>query len=419
MTTQAPTLHGYGLIIGVGTYQDSTRDIPVAERDASGFYDAITAPESGYARAQFTLLVGSDATTARITAELSALAKRATSDSVVIVSYTGHGSVSTSNLYTLATTDSCFDPETHAITDHTGYTITALATAVRLFAARRVLIIINACGSGHLGRLADGGLATGAIDDYQSKTLMADGRGRALVVASRPDELSYFYPQDTYSVMGQAMIDGMRGVITHSAGGYIGLVEWYEAIYDQVRRATNAVGQQQHPRLILIDGEGAFPLARHPAQDDDNPTAIKLHPSPSVDVYRVAISARTIGTAIGRDQVTNQTADIPPGLARVIDDQREATMRLVDVVLRQGDELRALVGKLQQDVRDSIQRVRDEVAIYRAMDGEKDKVWQEEELKRRERRQAETDQRDRRIIYALVALMAMIIMLLVVLLIVR
>jgi hypothetical protein len=420
MTIQNSELNGYGLIIGVGTYHDSAMNVPTAERDASGIYDAFTAPESGYPRAQFTLVLGGDATTGRITAELSALANRATLDSTVIISYTGHGSISASNLYYLSTADTVFSPSTQAIIDHTGFSISALAMALRTFQSRRVLVVINACGSGSLSRITGStALSDTSIDNQQSESLVTCGRGRALVLASRSDELSYIYPQDTYSVMGQAIIDGIRGATTRSAGGYIGLVEWYEAVYDQVRRATTAVGHRQHPRLILMDGEGAFPIALHPSGGENDATAIKQHPSPNADVYRVTITAQAIGTAIGRDLVTNRTADIPPGIARVIDDQREATMRLVDVVLRQGDELRLLVSKLQEDVRESIQRVRDEVTIYRHMDGEKDKAWQEAELQRRETRQAETDQRDRRIIYALVALMGMIILLLVVLLIVR
>jgi hypothetical protein len=413
-------LNGYGLIIGVGTYDDSSLNIPIAERDALGIFDALTSPESGHDRANFSLLSGRDASRPGIISAMDALSRRAEPDSTVIISYTGHGGHDSRGMYCLATSDTRLSKDRSTVEDsHAAYRISDLAAALNGLRARRVLVIINSCGAGNIAMIAQQRRPQEAMNSEQADDLVGGGQGRVLILASRPEELSYFLPDAPYSVAGQALISGLRGVTTVPRGGYIGIFEWYESVYTQVSASSMAHSQPQHPRLIVIDGEGAFPVVRHPhANGADDRSAMLQSAPPMPDVSRVSFRAGMIGTAIGRDSVINQTADIPPVLSRMVDDQREAMLRLVDVVLRQGDELRTSFAHIQAEVRDSIQRVRDEVTIYRTMSDQSVKAWREKEEELRRQRQYEVDRRDRRVIYSLLALMAMVVVLIAVLLIV-
>jgi hypothetical protein len=282
---------GHGLVIGVSEYSDPAWNVPIADRDAADLHTALTDLQGGgYDRGRVELLRGPQATRERIAEELRVLGEQAEPGDTVFISFTGHGAIGDDNLYYLASSDAQFSADRRQIRKGTGYSIAQLAAALRSIRAERLLVVINACASGHLGALATrDGLRSTVVPEGAGNELLASGRGRALMTASRPDELSHFRPEDGNSYFGRALLSALGGAGASPASGYVGLFELYSAVYSQVQKAAAAAGLQQHPRLNLVDGEGPFPVARYPRASQSDPGLIQQLPPSGTDVRMVQI----------------------------------------------------------------------------------------------------------------------------------
>ncbi|NNJ09101.1 hypothetical protein EKD04_002025 [Chloroflexales bacterium ZM16-3] len=282
---------GYGLIIGVSEYSNPEWNVPIAERDAEAIHTALTDPQIGaYDRGRVRLLLGKEATRDRIAEELRILSEQAEPESTVFISFTGHGAMGDDKLYYLGSSDAQISGDLRLIRKNSGYNIARMASALQTIKAQKLLLIINACASGHLSDLAvKGGLGSTVISESSGKQILESGRGRALITASRPDERSYFQKTDTYSYFGRALVNGLKGQDVSAASGYVGLFELYNATYGQVQKATAALGYAQHPRITLVDGEGAFPVARYPGSPQGDPRLIQQTPPTGSDVRMIQI----------------------------------------------------------------------------------------------------------------------------------
>ncbi|NTV64037.1 MAG: caspase family protein [Oscillochloris sp.] len=259
---------GYGLVIGVSTYHDPARNIPIVERDARALYSTLTDPDTcGYPASQVALLCGAEASSSAIVQAIGRLADRAGRDDTVLLAFGGHGAPNERNLYTLATSDAEFCAGEH-IREGSGLTIIQLANALKQIRSERLLLLINACFAGQTSALAGrGGLrepsSGSALPDREGDRLLADAKGRALITASRADQRSFFQREQPTSAFGQALIDGLRGVGISPQSGYIGLFDLYGRIYTQVAHHTASQGNSQEPTLSLVAGVGSFPIAPH------------------------------------------------------------------------------------------------------------------------------------------------------------
>ncbi|NTW01812.1 MAG: caspase family protein [Oscillochloris sp.] len=288
---------GYGLIIGVSEYSDPTWNVPIVARDAHELHATLTDPAAaGYPPNQVELLCGAVNSQTVIKA-LERLAARARSSDTVCIVFNGHGATTNRNLYTLATSDTVFEDTQH-VRQGTGLSISKLAEALKSIQAERLLLVINACFSGYTSILAaKGGLRemppVAGIPNSQVDTLLATGKGRALISASRADQHSYFQPDDPHTVFGQALIDSLRGVGISQRSGYIGLYELYEQIYQHVHKIAQINGIMQEPVLSLVEGVGPFPVALHSGAQAPEANKIQQTPPASAEVRTVQISIGT------------------------------------------------------------------------------------------------------------------------------
>ncbi|MEI7771891.1 MAG: caspase family protein [Chloroflexales bacterium] len=283
---------GYGLVIGVSEYSDPAWNVPIAERDADDLYQTLIDPQIGaYDRGRVKLLCGPQATRARIDEELRFLAVQTEPGDTVFISFTGHGALGEDGLYYLGSSDTQFTGEQCQICKNSGYSIAQLARALGTIRAERLLLVINACASGHLNNLAAlGGLRSTVISEGEREDLLKSGRGRALITASRPDEQSHFRSDRHNSYFGRALVDGLRGVDVSSASGYVGLFDLYNAIYSQVQTEVAAAGYQQHPQINLVAGDGPFPVARYLGSQRGDLRLIQQTPPIGADVRVVQIN---------------------------------------------------------------------------------------------------------------------------------
>lgn len=286
---------GHALVIGVGRYSDPTWDVPVAEADARAIHATLTdAQISAYPPGQAEPLNDGQVTRARALQALRRLADRAGPDDTVLISWTGHGALGDNGLYHLATQETRFTPD-QRIAAGTGLSVAELGLALREVRARKLLLVINACFSGHLGgALARGGIApTGSvIPDDEGNTLLMSGEGRAIITASKPDQLSHFLRDSERTPFGQALIDALRG--GDGAGlpsGVIGLFELYEGVYRRVRDVVQRTfGERQEPVLTLLQSAGPFAVARYPGSTEPGTGEISRRAPADLAMRQVTIN---------------------------------------------------------------------------------------------------------------------------------
>jgi hypothetical protein len=316
---QQPPLfrEGYALLIGVSEYADAAWNAPTAERDARRLAETLADPQlSAYPPGQVELLAGAQATREAIVQALGRTAARVGPDDIALIVFTGHGALGDDGLYYLASSDTRFVGE--QIARGSGVSVSALARALRDIAARRILLIINACASGNAARLGLNDIAaaaSAALPEEQSKAILETGEGRAILTASRAEQRSYFVAEQPLSFFGQALIDSLRGGGVAESGGYVGLFELYNSLHRQVRRAAQRMGLAQEPTLTVVQAAGPFAVARYPGADSaGDPSALQRGPASDT-----ASGVRPVSLSVGQINVSSSNINVG-GAGAVIGD---------------------------------------------------------------------------------------------------
>jgi hypothetical protein len=314
--------NGHALIIGVDEYADGRWNVPIAATDAQAIEAALVDPaQGGYRPGQVDLLTGAKATREDIRAALKRLADTVQPDDTALISFTGHGAPGTDGLYYFGTFDMSFDGR--QITTHTGLSVADLGRAIRGIRSKRVVLLLNACFAGEVAPafIKAGGIAHerlgAALPDAQSNRLLDEatepnGAGRAIITASRPDQLSLFSNASGRSFFTQALLEALRGGDgSWAQSKVIGLFELYTYLHTKVPLLVqNARGEAQEPTLTLLLGVGNFPVAA--AQGGAGARSEQLMQTlPDSTAIRM----------VGRDQISAQT-----GSTVNIDNRQEAPL---------------------------------------------------------------------------------------------
>jgi uncharacterized caspase-like protein len=255
---------GHALSIGVGTYQDAAWNAPITVSDATGFAEALKDPAvGGYPAAQVELLHDDQATREGIKAALAGLAQRVKKHDTAVVYFCGHGVLGDDSLYHFTTHDTAFTPGKKAKAGH-GLSAPEILDLLRKVKAQKLLFLINACFSGHLGPTLGPSDALGVPPSATlSAEVLGTGEGRVLITASRPSQFSFYKKEHKHTYFGQALLDGLRGQGVRDSGGYVGLYELYQHLYASVKAAS---GDSQEPVLNIVRGVGPFPRRPPPGR---------------------------------------------------------------------------------------------------------------------------------------------------------
>jgi len=149
----------------------------------------------------------------------------------------------------------------------TGVEARWLSLQLQACRAARQVVILDCCNSGAFGQATGGKGEAGA--DLRLKDrfpFIPEGRGRAVLTASRANQPSYEGERvdgiSTTSVFTSALVEGLRtGDADADTDGFISADEAYDYAYQKV--ITSDVGQV--PQKSIIAGEGKLLLARNPA----------------------------------------------------------------------------------------------------------------------------------------------------------
>jgi len=236
----------HALVIGVSRYQhvaplrttEDAQDVAAVLRDpASCAYPPI---------AVHTLL-DEEATRDAIFAALDGLARDTREASTVLIYYSGHGAralADAGNSYYLVPVDATAGSRDEL--ERTAISNTELARRLQAIPAGRLTVVLDCC------RAAD--LAEPRLAEAVSP--LAQGRGRAVIAASRATDCAYEMPGQRDSTLTSWLVAGLRGAAS-GVGGVIRICDLFHYVQQQVAAGPVA----QHP-VFRAELEENYPIAQ-------------------------------------------------------------------------------------------------------------------------------------------------------------
>ena len=250
---------GHAVVIGIANYRNAS-PLPDAVLNDARDVAAILKSNAycGYDASNVHLLLDGDATLERIRAALASVAGTSGPDDTVVIFFSGHG----------ARLGDPADPESALLPVEcdaqklgtTSLSETEFSSTLARFAARRLLVLIDACHSGGAGSFKGLRAAELPTLGYSEKSLgrLAHGTGRVLISSSRASEESLVFSNARNSVFTCHLLDALRGRASPRGDGLIRVFDVFNHISEMVKRE---VPGRQHPVFKASDLEDNFPVA--------------------------------------------------------------------------------------------------------------------------------------------------------------
>ncbi|MBW4520911.1 MAG: caspase family protein [Scytolyngbya sp. HA4215-MV1] len=262
---------GHACVIGVGG------DLPNTVDDAIGLANILKDPERcAYPTEQVRLLTKEQATRDDVLAALDQLAQTTTTDSTVLVYFSGHGyqvSSAMGEAYFLMPFG--YDQTKLHKTAISG---TELTTKLQAIPAKKLLLLLDCC---HAGGLSDATTlpyeAEKAPLPPEAQALFAKGRGRMVIASSQADEKSL--AGRPYSAFTLALIEALAGKGASKKDGYVRVTDLALYAREVVSRRTR---DRQHPILDWFDVADNFKLAYY-AGGDSEPKGLPFTGEPEIE----------------------------------------------------------------------------------------------------------------------------------------
>lgn len=259
----------WAVVIGAGRYESP--EIPKLRYtvpDAEAIYQVLVGP-GGFKKEHVLLLT--DKTERKPTlrnvkwALGTFLARSAKKEDTVLIFFAGHGApeVDPQGLERdgLAKYLVPLDAEPDDLYS-TALPMDELQTIFGRIEAERVVAFLDSCYSGAAGGRTFASKKTRAshVDDLFLERL-ARSKGRAIITASRPAEVSIELPELGHGIFTYYLIQGLKGAADLNRDGIVTLQELYEYVESQVTQKSRAVGGNQHP-VMKGELEGILPLVQ-------------------------------------------------------------------------------------------------------------------------------------------------------------
>jgi hypothetical protein len=259
----------WAVIIGVGKYEASSiPGLQYTVTDAEAIYKTLTTA-GGFKKEHVLLLTDKSErkpTLRNIKWALGTfLGRSAQKDDTVLIYFAGHGApeVDTRGIERdglakyLIPTDA--DPDDLY---STALPMDELQTIFGRIEAERVVVLLDACYSGSAGGRTFAAKKTraGAVDDLFLERLTRS-KGRAIITASRPTEVSIELPELGHGIFTYYVVQGLKGAADLNRDGIVTLQELYEYLEQQVTQKARSVGGNQHP-VMKGELEGVLPLIK-------------------------------------------------------------------------------------------------------------------------------------------------------------
>ena len=257
----------WAVVIGVGQYESvAIPRLRYMVADAEAIYDTLVGP-AGFKKEHVLLLTDRaerKPTVRNIRWALGTfLSRSAKKDDTVLIFFAGHGApevdprgVERDGLakYLIPSDADPDDLYSSALP------MDELQTIFGRIEAERVVAFLDACYSGAAGGRTFAAKKTraGSVDDLFLERLTRS-KGRAIVTASRTNEVSIELPDLGHGIFTYYLIEGLKGAADLNRDGIVSLQELYEYVEQQVTQKSRAIGGNQHP-VMKGELEGPLPL---------------------------------------------------------------------------------------------------------------------------------------------------------------
>jgi hypothetical protein len=259
----------WAVVIGIGRYENSA--IPTlrfAAADAEAFYDVLV-NRAGFPKDHvllFTERTERKPTLRNLKQALGQfLARRPQKNDLVVVYFAGHGAPEVDprgiEADGLAKYLVPIDADPNDLYS-TALPMDEFQTIFDRLEAERAVVFLDTCYSGAAGGRTFAAARTRAarVDDFFLERLTRS-RGRAIVAASRSNEVSLELPELGHGVFTYYLVRGLTGAADLDRDGIVVLQELYQYLEYQVARAARVAGGNQHP-ILKGELEGPLPLVR-------------------------------------------------------------------------------------------------------------------------------------------------------------
>jgi len=268
----------HALAIGISRYEH-IQPLPDVQ-DAPDVAAALIDPAlGGYPPTNVRTLLDAAATRAAILSELDQLAKRTTAESTIVLYFSGHGSRLDRDgreiCYLLPV-----DAQLGDAIERTAISGDELSARVRTLPAARVTVILDCCRASGIAEPKDVD-ASAPVWTPRTLSSLAQGRGRAVLAASRGDGFAYVQPGQRNGVFTRYLLDGLRGG-AEGAGGVIRIFD----LYHYVQQRVVAGARPQRP-VFKSELEDNYPIALY--RGGTTP-AVPLPPAPDALTYDAFVS---------------------------------------------------------------------------------------------------------------------------------
>jgi uncharacterized caspase-like protein len=259
----------WAVIIGVGRYQST--DIPSLRytvSDAESLYQILVGP-GGFRKEHVLLITDKTEKTPTLRnikwALGTFLARSAKKDDTVLIFFAGHGApeidqrgVERDGLAKYLIPSDADPDDLYS----TALPMDEMQTIFGRVEAERMVVFLDACYSGAAGGRTFSSKKTRAANlDDQFLERLTRSKGRAIITASRPSEVSIELPELGHGIFTYYLVQGLKGAADLNKDGIITVQELYEYVEQQVSVKSRSVGGNQHP-VMKGEMEGALPLVR-------------------------------------------------------------------------------------------------------------------------------------------------------------
>jgi replicative superfamily II helicase len=241
----------HGLFIGIDRFASAdVNELTCAARDATALY-ALFADTLGNDSA--VLLTDEAATRDTILGQFETRLAAASSEDIVVISFSGHGS---DDQY-LVTHDA-------DVSDFAS-TCIALDDLVTLFSripAKTVILILDCCFSGGAGaRVFRHGMPTRSIRSPEQALASIANEGRLILTASDPNQEAIEDPATGHGLLTWFLLQALRGAPEVVAGGRVHFYRLLSFVTQRVTDEAATFGHEQRPTFRgTVDGELLLPV---------------------------------------------------------------------------------------------------------------------------------------------------------------
>ena len=246
--------NAFALIVGIGAYQDERIPrLKYTHADAQAFYELLTDPRrSGFKKENVRLLLDAGATHTAIRKSVNQwLYNQVTPDSTVMIFFAGHGGQEQDKCYDEAGKQAYYflpwdaDPEDLASTSLSQSDFERL---LRTLKAQRMVMFLDACHSTGVAKSGGRDLAIVAAPKYER---LAEGEGRVVIAAAKPEQRSWEDEKLKHGVFTYHLLEAMRGKADTNGDGYVSIQEVATYLQREVPRTVKLLGKEpQDPTMI-------------------------------------------------------------------------------------------------------------------------------------------------------------------------